>query len=126
MPRKFNPEGVAAPSFYSHGVEVEAGSRMVFVSGQVGVGPDGMPGDGIGEQTKIAIANLNAVLAGAGMDASDIVKTTIYLTDESHFEGFAAAGGPLLPQPAAATTLLYVKALASPALLVEIEAVAAR
>ena len=126
MPRKFNPEGAPAPAFYSHGVEVEASARMVFVSGQVGVKPDGSVADGIGEQTRTAIGNLNAVLAAAGMDASDIVKTTIYLIDESDFEGFATAGGPLLPQPPAATTLVYVKALASPALLVEIDAIAAR
>lgn len=126
MPRKFNPEGAPAPAFYSHGVEVEASARMVFVSGQVGVKPDGSVADGIGEQTRTAIGNLNAVLAAAGMDASDIVKTTIYLIDESDFEGFATPGGPLLPQPPAATTLVYVKALASPALLVEIDAIAAR
>ena len=93
MPRKFNPEGMTPPPFYSQGVEVEAGARMVFVSGQVGIKPDGSLAEGIGEQTKAAIGNLTAVLAGAGMDSSDIVKTTIYLTDESHFEGFAAAGG---------------------------------
>ena len=126
MPRKFNLEGAPASPFYSHGVEVEASARMVFVSGQVGVRSDGSVAEGIGEQTKAAIGNLNAVLATAGMDASDIVKTTIYLTDESNFDGFAAAGGPLLPQPPAATTLVYVKALASPTLLVEIEAVAAK
>lgn len=60
------------------------------------------------------------------MGPSDIVKTTIFLTDEANFEGFAAAAAPLLTQPPAATTLVYVRALASPALLVEIEAVAAR
>lgn len=126
MPKKFNPEGVPAPAFYSHGVEVEAGARLVFVSGQVGVKSDGSVAEGIGAQTLTALENLKAVLAAAGMEPSDIVKSTIYLTDEADFEGFAAAGGPLLPQPPAATTLVYVKALASPALLVEIEAVAAR
>lgn len=126
MPRKFNPDGVPTPAFYSHGVEVEAGSRMVFVSGQVGVRPDGSVAEGIGEQTAVAIANLEAVLAVVGMNASDIVKSTIYLTDEKNFDGFAAAGAPLLAQPPAATTMLYVKALAAPSLLVEIEAVAAK
>lgn len=126
MPRKFNPQGMDAPAFYSHGVEVEASARMVFVSGQVGVRPDGSVPEDIGGQTKAAIDNVKAVLAAAQMDVSDIVKSTIYLTDESHFDGFVAAGAPLLSQPPSATTLLYVKALASPALLIEIEAVAAR
>lgn len=126
MPRKFNPEGAPAPAFYSQGAEVEASARMVFVSGQVGVRPDGSVAEGIGEQTQVAIDNIKSVLAAAGMEASDIVKSTIYLTDEADFEGFAAAGAPILASPPAATTLLYVKALASPALLVEIEAIAAR
>lgn len=126
MNRKFNPEGMNPPPFYSHGVEVQAGSRMVFVSGQVGMRPDGSVAEGIGEQVTVAIANLTAVLAAGGMTPADIVKTTIYLTDEADFEGFTGAAAPLLVQPPAAVTLVYVKALASPALRVEIEAVAAK
>lgn len=126
MVRKFNPEGVEAPGFYSHGVEIKSPQRLLFISGQVGVKRDGSVAEGIAEQTRVAIENLDAVLAGAQMNVSDIVKSTIYLTDESLFEGFAAAGAPLLSSPPPATTLVYVKALASPALLVEIEAVAAQ
>ena len=126
MLRKFNPEGMGASPFYSHGVEITSPQRMLFISGQVGVKRDGSVAEGIAEQTRVAIENLQAVLAGAQMDASNIVKSTIYLTDESLFEGFAAAGAPLLSSPPAATTLVYVKALASPALLVEIEAIAAK
>jgi 2-iminobutanoate/2-iminopropanoate deaminase len=126
MIRKFNPGGVIAPQFYSHGVEVISPQRMLFVSGQVGVRSDGSVADGIGEQTRVALHNLQAVLAAAEMDMSDIVKSTIYLTDESLFGGFAEAGAPIVSSPPPATTLVYVKALASPALLVEIEAVAAK
>ena len=125
MSRKFNPEGMPASPFYSHGVEVTTPQRLVFVSGQVGTRDDGSVGETIGEQARLAVENLGRVLADAGMDASNIVKLTIYLTDESQMEGFAAAAGPLLPSPAPATTLLYVKALAAPALLCEIEAIAA-
>jgi enamine deaminase RidA (YjgF/YER057c/UK114 family) len=99
---------------------------MLFVSGQVGVGPDGSIAEGISEQTSAAVKNLNAVLADAGMDTSDIVKLTIFLTDESLLEGFMGAGAGLLPTPPPATTLLYVKALGAPALLVEIEAIAVK
>jgi enamine deaminase RidA (YjgF/YER057c/UK114 family) len=126
MIRKFNPSGVSAPQFYSHGVELISPQRMLLVSGQVGVQPDGSVAEGIADQTRVALANLQTVLAGAGMEMSDIVKSTIYLTDENLFEGFAEAGAPLVSSPPAATTLIYVKALASPALLVEIEAIAAK
>lgn len=124
MLRMFNPAGMPAPAAYSQGVEATSFQRIVFVSGQVGVRPDGSVAEGIQEQTRTAIANMNAVLADAGMDASNIAKATIYLTDESLLNDFMAAGSGTLPSPPPATTLLFVKALASPALLIEIEAIA--
>lgn len=126
MLRKFNPAGLPAPVAYSQGVEATSFQKIVFVSGQVGVRADGSMAEGIQEQTRTAIANMNTVLADAGMDASNIAKATIYLTDESLLGDFMAAGGGLLPTPPPATTLLFVKALASPALLVEIEAIAVK
>ena len=126
MLRKFNPEGVPAPPFYSHGVEVRSADRWLYISGQVGARPDGTVGQGIGEQTAIAVENLKRVLAGAGMGVEDLVKLTIYLTDEADLPGFGPAGAALLSQPPAATTLLFVKGLAGPGLLIEIEAVAAK
>ena len=124
MRTHINPPGFPVSPAYSHAVEVRAASRTVYVSGQVGIGPDGRLGNGIGEQAIAAVANLNAVLAAAGMTAADIVKATIYLTDAANMEGFVAAAGPGLPQPPPATTLIIVKGLASPEMLVEIEAIA--
>lgn len=127
MIRKFNPPGVAPPGApYSHGVEVTSPQRLLFVSGQVGVKPDGSVAEGITEQARVAVQNLNAVLAGADMTPADIVKLTIYLTDEANMAGFAEGAGGALPADPPATTLVFVKALASPALLVEIEAVASQ
>lgn len=126
MLRHLNPEGIAAPGPYSHGVEASAFQRMLFISGQVGIRPDGSLAEGIGEQTRVAIQNLGAVLAEAGMDTSNITKITIYLTDESQVGGFMEAGAGLLPVPPPATTLVYVKALAAPPMLVEIEAIAVK
>ncbi len=124
MLRKFNPEGALASPFYSHGVVATGPGRTLYVSGQVGSLPDGSVADGMGPQTLAAIANLKGVLAGAGMTIDDIAKLTIYLTDESLMGDFQAAGAGLLASPPPAITLLFVKALASPALLIEIEAVA--
>ena len=126
MLRHLNPEGVAAPGPYSHGVEASSIQRMLFVSGQVGIGPDGSLAEGISEQTSVAVENLTAVLADAGMDTSDIAKVTVFLTDESLLEDFVETGAGLLPTPPPATTLVYVKALAAPAMLVEIEAIAVK
>ena len=120
-----HPAGYPKSHAYSQGAEVRGAGRMLYISGQVGVDAQGNMGEGIGEQAKIAVANLNAVLAEAGMDATNLAKVTIYLTDESLIPGFMEAAGGTLPSPPPATTLLVVKALAAPPLLVEIEAVAA-
>lgn len=94
------------------------------MSGQVGVAADGMPAQGIAAQARAAIANLNAVLAAAGMAPSNLVKMTIFLTDAGNLPGFMEAAGGALPAPPPATTLVIVQALAHPELLVEIEAIA--
>jgi 2-iminobutanoate/2-iminopropanoate deaminase len=119
-----NPEGFPVNPVYSQGLLTQAGGRTLYVSGQVGIGPDGQPAEGIAAQTRAAIANLNAVLAAAGMAPENLAKVTIYLTDPANIGGFMEAGGGSLPNPPPATTLLVVAALASPDLLVEIEAVA--
>jgi enamine deaminase RidA (YjgF/YER057c/UK114 family) len=103
---------------------VRDAQRTLYVSGQVGVDATGAVGKDIGEQATHAIANLNAVLAEAGMSHANLAKLTIYLTDDSLIPGFVAAAGAALPSPSPATTLLIVKALAAPPLLVEIEAIA--
>ncbi|WP_309083215.1 RidA family protein [Chelativorans sp.] len=119
-----NPAGYPVSPFYSQAVEAKAPRRMLFVSGQVGVDATGYVGADIGEQARIAVANLNAVLAEAGMDKQNLAKVTIYLTDESLLPDFMQAAGESLPSPPPATTLLVVKALAAPSLLIEIEAIA--
>jgi 2-iminobutanoate/2-iminopropanoate deaminase len=123
MLRPVNPKSVPGPGFYSQGIEASAASRTLYVSGQVGVGPNG-PGKDIGEQATLAITNLNAVLAEAGMSNANIAKLTIYLTDAANVPGFIEAAGGTLPATPPATTLLIVKALAARELLVEVEAIA--
>jgi 2-iminobutanoate/2-iminopropanoate deaminase len=119
-----NPEHFPPNPFYSQGMLAPAGGRTLYVSGQVGIGADGMPPDGVAAQTLAAIANLNAVLATAGMNASNIAKMTIYLTDADDMGAFSQAAAGALPSPPPATTLLVVKALAMPQLRIEIEATA--
>lgn len=126
MLKMLNHPNMPAPMGYSHAVEAKGMQSMLFVSGQVGVRADGSVPDTVGEQAKLAVANVNAMLATAGMDSTDIAKVTIYLTDESHLGEFMAAAAGTLPSPPPATTLLIVKALAAPNLFVEIEAIAVR
>jgi 2-iminobutanoate/2-iminopropanoate deaminase len=124
--RAVNPSAVPASPFYSHGMEVSGAQRLLFVSGQVGITADGSVAEGVGAQAAQAVANLNAVLAEAGMAATDLVKMTIYLTDPANVEPFMAAAAGALTDPPPATTLLVVQQLSSPELLVEVEGIAAR
>ena len=94
-----HPAGYAKSPHYSPGAEVRSPNRTLYISGQVGVDAQGNMGQGIAEQAKIAVANMNAVLAEAGMDASNLAKVTIYLTDESLIPGFMEAAGDALPSP---------------------------
>ncbi len=69
---------------YSQGVTL---SGFLFTAGQVALDPDKgelVPG-GITEQTTRALENLRAVLAAAGTDFSQVVKTTVFLVDMADF-----------------------------------------
>ena len=74
-------------------------------------------------QTETAVGHLKAVLADAGMAVSKIAKFTVFLTDETMLGDFMKAARGMMPSPQTAITLVYVKALGSPAQLVEIEAI---
>ena len=66
---------------------VRAGG-LIFCSGQIALDPrsNDMVGEGdVREQTRRAMDNLCAVIEEAGSDTSQIVKTTIFLTDMAHF-----------------------------------------
>lgn len=119
-----NLPGRTPPQFYSHGVEVKTPGRMLFVSGQVAIRDDGSVPESIEDQTRQVISNMTALLAEAGMTTGDVVKYTIYLTDEGHQPGFVSAAAGLLTLPPPAITLVIVKALADPKYLLEVEAIA--
>ena len=116
-----------APTFetiYSHAVEIPAGSRVLHVSGQIGRDADGLVPAGFAPQFRLAIANLEQVLAGAGMSLPDVVKMTFFVTDAADLAELGAIRRHLLAVSPAVTTLV-VAALAAPDLVVEVEAVAA-
>jgi enamine deaminase RidA (YjgF/YER057c/UK114 family) len=112
-------------AIYAHGVEVPAGSRTLFVSGQVGVDPDGRTVEGgFDAQCRQAISNVEAVLASAGMALADTVKVTIYLTRREDIPRLREVRAERLAV-APAVTMVLVAGLHAPDWLVEIEAVAA-
>lgn len=97
---------------------------LVFVSGQVGITPEGqIAGPDFETQAHQAFANLAAVLAAAGSDLSRVVKVTLLLTNQDDFRFVPALRARYFQAPYPADTTMVVMGLARPGLLVEIEAV---
>jgi enamine deaminase RidA (YjgF/YER057c/UK114 family) len=124
---QLNPSTVAAPAGrYSHGVLVPAGARLLFISGQVGIDPDGtVPSDFAG-QARSAWRNLLAILEAAGMGPDNLVKVTHYLTRPSDLPAYREIRASMAGEARPASVLVFVPALADPKWLFEVEAVAAQ
>ncbi|HEX3917104.1 MAG TPA: Rid family hydrolase [Caulobacteraceae bacterium] len=123
---RLNPDGVAPPvGAYSHLAVVPAGMRLLVMSGQVGVRPDGSVAETLEAQLEQALANIGVILASQGASFADVVKLTYFFVERPADRGpirkILAAAFPNPP----ASTLLYISGLASPDLKVEIEVMAA-
>lgn len=128
MPNRImNPQGVHAPiGSYSHAVEVPPNARWLYISGQVGIGPDGKVGQGIQQQAELAWTNILNILKGAGMGIDDLVKVNTYLTRKEDIQESRNARLKVLGNFKPASTLVVISALAGPEYLIEIEAHAAK
>ncbi len=117
------PAGMAPPaSNYSHGVVVTANARRLIISGQIGAKPDGTIPESCEEQMHACWSNIFRVLEDAGMTKSNLAKVTVLLTDPDDVGLYRDVRDSVLDGHAAASTLIVVRGLASPALKVEIEA----
>lgn len=127
--RHFNPEGVAAPaSRYSHVALAEGGARVAAFAGQIGLQPDGSLAEGLAAQLDQCFANADACLKAAGMGREDLMRITVYVTDPSAeaVATYRARRDAWIGEgPAPAATYVVVAGLAAPALLCEVEALAA-
>jgi 2-iminobutanoate/2-iminopropanoate deaminase len=127
MANKFhNPKSVALAGKYSLGCEIAATARVLFVAGQVGLDGNGKLADGIEAQCDQVWKNIGEVLKEAGMGYGDIVKITSFLTDSRFIAANRASRDKVIKEPYPASTLLIIQGLADPAMLVEIEVVAAK
>ena len=66
---------------------IDSGTGLVFLSGQLPIDPatGAFPEGGIREQTRQSIRNAAAILAQAGLNLSDVVKTTVFVKDMNDF-----------------------------------------
>lgn len=128
MANKFhNPPNVTLAGKYSLGGEVPAGSRVLYVSGQVGLDSKGKLGATIEKQCELVWKNIGQVLKAGGMTYRDIVKINAYVTDPRYMPAYREARAKCIPDaPFPASTLVIVSGLAEPDMKVEVEVVAAK
>lgn len=124
------PELGPAPRNYSHAVTIAAPAKLVYVSGQISLGPDGKvigKGD-MRRQCEQVFANVAAVLRASGAAWGDVIKMNAYMvgmSDENVAVFREVRSKYLIPGQLPASTFVGVARLVNADLLLEVEVVAA-
>ena len=116
------PHAPAAIGPYAQGRTGPLSGRWIVSSGQVGLDPATgtlVPG-GVVPETERAIRNLEAVLKAGNARLSDVVKTTVFLTDMADFAAMNEVYARFFPDTKPARSTVAVRALPKDA-KVEIE-----
>lgn len=114
--------------YFSQGVEVRNGSRVIYCAGQTSVDEAGnvLHAGDMGKQLAKALDNLEVVLAKGGMTLANVVRLNYYVTDINAFFGAHDLIGERVKNVAVkpSGTLLGISSLFHPDAMVEIEATA--
>lgn len=101
---------------------IRVGNR-VEVAGTTAMQGDEVIGEGDAYlQAKQVLATIDAALQEVGATLSDVVRTRMFVTDISQWEAIGRAHGEVFRDICPVATMVEVKALIDPRLLVEIEA----
>lgn len=118
------PNAPAAIGPYSQAVETNG---MLFISGQIPINPavGKIETTDISSQTEQVFANIKAILEEAGYQFSDVVKSTVFLSDIADFGAMNEVYKKYYQTECPARSAFAVKSLPLGA-LVEIETIAAK
>lgn len=123
-----NPVTWSQEMGFNQGEVISGETRTLYISGQTAMSKDGRPehdGD-IEAQLALAVANLEAVLAEAGMSLANLIRLNVYTTDvDALFPHYGVLAGKFgAAGVAPTTTMLGVIRLAIPGQMVELEGTA--
>jgi 2-iminobutanoate/2-iminopropanoate deaminase len=112
----------ALPPVGPHSQALRRGN-ILAISGQVGTDPrSGILCDGVHEQLRQAMTNIQELLKEAGASFADVTMLHVYLTEEGHFREMNDVLSEFLTEPFPARTTVYTQL--PPDMLVEIAALA--
>ena len=124
-----NPDSLAAPKGWNHGLRAPAGGRLLFIAGQAGW-ETAMAGEppGFVAQFGLALDKVLAVLRAAGGEAAHVGRMTVYVTDLAVYQASRQALGEVwrtrFGRHYPAMALVEVSGLVDRGAMVEIEATA--
>ncbi len=129
MNKIINPQSLAVPTGYSHGIESD-GKRTIYLAGQISMDRQGAvvhAGDMV-KQFDQALSNLQETLRTASAEMTDIVKLLIFVKDKrmyrEHLKEIGAVYRNYFGKYFPAMSLVEVSALFEDDALIEIEGIA--
>ena len=122
MPRQIFSSGSPWEPVVGYSRAVRTGNQ-IFVTGTTAIGPEGKL-VGIGDaytQTVQVLRNIESVLKRAGAEMRHVVLTRMFVTDISRWQEIGRAHSEFFAEIRPCATMVEVRALIDPDMLVEIE-----